>query len=242
MNTLGTLPGARIELDSEVAHPPFAISIGLPTDYILLDTQKGTWRRSAERMVREAFGGGLRAAERRSALAVLENLVVNCQRGGAALSAIWLGRLADGQLASAGLHLAWAREKATASLGRIHAGLSRNGTATETDTGVGPGLLHRSRSNVMVPGTDRIVSVSKFQLFVPFPDTRWTAIISTSSAFPELTPILDRQLVAIAATIGVVDPDDPAAFGLAVPRGSDRPMTRQWIIEAAGAATDPPRR
>ncbi len=212
MTTLAALPADRIELDPSVPHPPFPVWLSLPASFHLLDTNPATWQRSTDILIREAFyGDRLSSAERRGAFGVLEQLVVNCQRGGVAVSVVRLGRLSDGQVASAGIHLAWAQERQASSLGRVRDMLPRSGISEELPTPVGPAIIHRSRANAQVPGTAKIVAMARIQLFVPIPNTNWTVILSTASAFPELTSALDKLMVTIAGTVRTEDPDlEPA--------------------------------
>lgn len=218
MSTLSELATERIELDPRVACPPFPVSLELPTAFSVLDTHPATWRRSAQVLLRDAFAGDrLAAADRRSALAVLESLVSRCQRAGAALNLVRMGRLTDGRVASSGIHLAWVEEKAPSSLARVWDTLSRNGSTTEVATGLGPALLHRSHANAQVPGTATIVSMARRTLFVPVPDTHWTMILSTGSAFPELTDALDRLFLRIAASVTLADPHATASAELPPP-------------------------
>jgi hypothetical protein len=243
VSTLGSLPPGRIQLDPTVPQPPFATSIGLPTEFFLLDTAPGSWKRSADVLIREAFAGDrLSTANWRSAFRVLENLVVNCQRGGAALSLIRMGRLPDGQLASAGIHLAWARERFPASLGRVRDMLPRSGVSTEVGTGVGPALLHRSRRNAQVPGRALIVSMARIQLFVPFPGTHWTAIMSTASAHPELTGALDRLMLSIAGTVDRAESAAALSPGIQSESilGATGRITQRFISAVEGGRPDGP--
>lgn len=213
MSTIAELTDDRIPLDPNTNRPPFPVVIDLPSDFYLLDTNPATWKRSTEILLRVAFNGHrLSTADRKSALAVLEQLVVQAQRGGVSLALIRMGRLSDGQVASAGIFLAWAHEKSLSSLGRVRDMLPRSGISTEIRTPVGPAIIHRSRSNAQVPGTATIVSMARIQLFVPFPDTRWTAIISTASAFPELTDALDVLIEQMARSIRLATDEEIASF------------------------------
>jgi hypothetical protein len=202
MPTLAELPHAHIELDPDAPRPPFPLWMQMPGAWSLLDTHPSTWKRSAQQLIDTTWhGSGLPAAEKRTVLKVLEDLVADCQRAGAALNLVILGQLEPGTAFSAGIHLAFAGDRRPASLGRVHDMLGSGGTTVEIDTASGPAVLHRSRSTMVVPGTAKIVAMTTAQVFLPFPGTNWTAVLSTSSAFPALTEPLVALLRRIAASI-----------------------------------------
>jgi hypothetical protein len=210
--TLAELPAEHVELDPDAPRPPFPLWLQLPGAWSLLDTNPATWKRSAQSLIDTSFGGGaLPSSEKRSVLSVLEDLVSDCQRAGAALNLVVLGQLEPGTAFSAGIHLAFAGDNRPASLGRVRDMLGTGGTTTEIDTGCGPGVLHRNRSTMVVPGTARIVAMTTAQVFVPFPGTTWTAVLSTSSAHPQLTEPLVDLLRQVGASIRTTpEPTVPA--------------------------------
>ena len=165
-----------------------------------------TWRRSADELIDTTFRGTrLAAKERRDIVALLEGLVADCQRAGAALSLITVGRRAAGGAASFGLHVAFASDGRPASLGRVHDILPRTGVASEIDTAAGPAVLHRDRMTMVVPGTAEIVVLTTIQAFVPIPDTSWTVVLSTASAHPELTDALEFMVRSCAESVRTED-------------------------------------
>jgi hypothetical protein len=181
-------PGERLTLDPAAPHPSFPWAIGVPPDWALLDTAPASWARSAVRLVDDRFGAGsLRPAERRAVLGVVEQLVSDCQRAGAALSLLLLGRLPDGTVGSAGLHLGWYDSAPDpAGLAPVQDSLPRTGTVEDVATPIGPALLHTDTALIVPPGTARRVRSRVLQLFLPLPDTTWTAVLSGSTGHPGL--------------------------------------------------------
>lgn len=202
MTKLAELTGDRIELNPDVPFPPFPLWLRLPAAWSQLDSNPATWRRSADDLIDTTFRGSrLPARERRDIVALLEGLVADCQRAGAALSLITVGRRAAGGAASFGLHLAFASDGRPASLGRVHDILPRTGVAGEISTESGPGVLHRDRMTMVVPGTAEIAVLTTIQAFVPIPDTSWTVVLSSASAHPELTDALESMVRAAAESV-----------------------------------------
>jgi len=210
MTTLAGLTGERIELNPDVPFPPFPVWLRLPAAWSRLDSNPGTWRRSADQLIDTTFRGSrLPAKERRDIVALLEGLVADCQRAGAALSLLTVGRRAAGGAASFGLHLAFAGDGRPASVGRVHDILPRTGVATPVNTEAGPGVLHRDRMTMVVPGTAEIAVLTTVQAFVPIPDTTWTVVLSSASAYPELTDALESMVRAAAESVRVEASSDP---------------------------------
>jgi hypothetical protein len=206
------LGGRPLQLNPGVAHPPFSWSVGLPSDWALLDTHPQTWRRSAERLLDDRFGGArLARPERRGVLDFLEQLVADCQRAGTALSVVQLGKLTSGGVGSAGLHLAWHDcAPRSADLAQARRALPDRGTATEFQAATGPAVLHVDRMSMMPPGTATRVALASYQVFVPLFPTSWMAVLSTASAHPELSASLRALVVDVATTL---QPADGAAAG-----------------------------
>ena len=221
MTAISELAGDRIELNPDVPFPPFPLWMRLPATWSRLDTNPGTWQRSADELIDTTFRGSrLPSSERRSIVAVLEGLVADCQRAGAALSLITVGRRAAGGAASFGLHLAFASDGRPASLGRAHDVLPRTGVATEISTGCGPAVMHRDRMTMVVPGTAEIAALTTVQAFVPIPDTSWTVVLSTASAYPELTEALESLLRSAAESLRLGSPSDEAGTEVPPDAGS----------------------
>ena len=207
MSAVDELTGGRIELNPDVSFPPFPLWLRIPASWSRLDSNPETWRRSAEQLVDGAFRGSrLSARDRRTVLEMLEGLVADCQRAGAALSLLTVGRRASGGAASFGLHLAFASDGRAASLGRVHDMLPRSGTTTDLATGCGPAVMHRDRVTMVVPGTAEIVALSSIQIFLPITGTTWTVVLSTASAVAELTGPLEELLRAVAESISAEEP------------------------------------
>ena len=207
----------RIELNPDVPFPPFPLWLSVPSTWSPLDSNPGTWRRSADDLIDTTFRGSrLPSGERREVLTLLEGLVADCQRAGAALSLITVGRRTVGGAASFGLHLAFASDGRPASLGRVHDILPRTGVTSEITTSAGPGVLHRDRMTMMVPGTAQVAALTSIQIFVPIPDTSWTVVLSTASAYPDLTDPLESLLRAVAESIRTTEDEvsgpEPADF------------------------------
>lgn len=196
----------RLELNPEAAYPPFPVFLDLPADWTLLDTNPASWERSAQNMLDTTFHRStLSARERREIIGFFEQLVADCQQAGAALSLIQVGRLQEGGAASLGIHLAFGDEKAPADLGRIRDSLTRSGTITEVQSGVGPALLQRERSTMVPPGATELVALTSLQIFVPIPDSTWTAVFATASAHPELTDPVEGLLRHIAGSFRLTE-------------------------------------
>src|SRR6266545_4680803 len=178
---LDPLPASDMALNPAVPHPPFAWFIGVPADWAVLDTNPQSWQHNAERLVDDRFSGRrLRAAERRAALDFLEQLVAECQRAGAALSMVQLGRLSTGAAGSAGMHLGW---------------------FDSAPNKAGPGLLHRDTASTVPPGATSRVRSTVLQLFLPIAGTTWTAVLSAATPHPEMEPVLENLIVAVARSI-----------------------------------------
>lgn len=217
MTQIGELAGDRIELNPEVPFPPFPIWLRVPSTWSQLDSNPGTWRRSADDLIDTTFRGSrVSSKERREIVALLEGLVADCQRAGAALSLITVGKRAEGGAASFGIHIAFASDGRAASIGRVHDILPRTGTVTEIATNSGPAILHRDRMTMVVPGTAAIAALTSIQIFLPVPGTSWTILLSTASAYPDLTDQLEMLLRTSARSIRTGQdgsPDAPADLG-----------------------------
>ncbi len=200
---LDPLPASDMALNPAVPHPPFAWFIGVPADWAVLDTNPQSWQHNAERLVDDRFSGRrLRAAERRAALDFLEQLVAECQRAGAALSMVQLGRLSTGAAGSAGMHLGWFDSAPNkAGLALVREALPATGTVEEVDTPSGPGLLHRDTASTVPPGATSRVRSTVLQLFLPIAGTTWTAVLSAATPHPEMEPVLENLIVAVARSI-----------------------------------------
>jgi hypothetical protein len=214
----GPLPSEDLKLNPNVPHPPFEWLIGLPADWSLLDTNPESWQRSAERLVDDRFHGRkLPAAERRGVLGFLEQLVADCQGAGAALSLVQLGRMSTGQVGSAGMHLGWFNSAPNlASLALVREALPQSGLVYTVDTSCGPALLHRDEASSLPPGgTTRVRSVV-WQIYVPVPETTWTALLSAATPHPEMHPAVEDAIVAVARSLLPVESDGS-------PDGDDSP-------------------
>jgi hypothetical protein len=205
--TAALLPADGLELDPAVPQPPFGWSVSLPADWVRLDTAPATWRRSATRLVDDRYAGRtLRAAERRAVFGVVEQLVADCQRAGAALSLLQLGRMSTGAVGSAGLQLGWyGSAPEPASLATVRDSLPRTGVVTDVDTPAGRALLHVDVAmTVPLGGTTRVRSEVR-QLFLPLPATCWTAVVSAATGHPELRRMLADVVLAVGRSIRVQD-------------------------------------
>ena len=211
MTAIGELTSDRMELNPDVPGPPFPLWIQVPAAWSRLDTNPASWQRSADELIDTTFRGSrLPGKERRQIMALLEGLVADCQSAGAAISLITVGRRASGGAVSFGLHLAFASDGRPASLGRVHDILPRTGVASEVSTASGPAVLHRDRVTMVVPGTEEIAALTSLQVFVPIPQTNWTVVLSTASAYPELTDALESLLRSAAMSVRV-EPGDPGS-------------------------------
>ncbi|WP_416904811.1 hypothetical protein [Micromonospora echinospora] len=209
---LDPLPASDLKINSHAPHPPFPWTVAIPSDWVLLDTNPESWQRNAERIVDDRFHGRrLRAAERRAVLDFLEQLVADCQRAGAALSMVQLGRMSTGAVGSAGLHLGWFDSAPQpAGLALVRQSLARTGTVEEVETPRGPGLLHRDVAFTVPPGALTRVRSTVLQLYLPLRGTTWTAVLSAATPHPELERVLADVIVAVARAVSPADPTDAA--------------------------------
>jgi len=208
-SVLDPLPSGDLKLNPNAPHPPFPWLVGIPSDWTVLDTNPESWQRSAERMVDERFHGQkIRAAERRAILDFVEQLVADCQRAGAALSMVQLGRMSTGTVGSAGLHLGWFDSGPDpAGLALVREALPRTGTVEEVDTPGGPGLLHKDSASTVPPGGTIRVRSTIWQLYLPITGTTWTAVLSAATPHPEMETTLNSLIVAVAQSIAPADDD-----------------------------------
>jgi hypothetical protein len=215
----GPLLAPDLRLNPDAPHPPFPWVIGIPSDWIMLDTHPGTWDRNAVRLVDERFAGRrLPAQERRQVLGFLEQLVADCQRAGASLSLVQLGRMSTGEVGSAGLHLGWFNSAPEpASLAVVRQSLPGTGLVTPVETPAGPALLHRDEASVVPPGGLARVRSTVLQLYLALAGTTWTALLSTATPHPQMQPVLDDLVVAMARSLRPLDERTPVGEGDGVP-------------------------
>ena len=211
----------RIHLNPQAPLPPFPMYMDLPAEWTLLDTNPATWERSAQNILQTTFHRSrLSAKERREIIGFFEQLVADCQQAHAALSLIQVGRLQEGGAASLGIHLAFADEGQPSGLGMVRDTLPRNGTTTDVASGVGPAVLHSERMTMVPPGATELVALTSIQIFVPIPESTWTAVFATASAYPELTDPVDRLLRRIVGSFRLTeDPADVPSVGSGVDDG-----------------------
>lgn len=209
-----------LELNPDAAQPPFPVYLELPAEWTLLDTNPATWERSAQNMLDSTFSRSrLTAKERREVIGFFEQLVADCQQAGAVISLIQVGRLQQGGAGSLGIHLVFGEEREPAGLGLIRDSLPRNGTTTEVPSGVGPAIMHSERMTMVPPGATELVALTSIQIFVPIPDTHWTAVFGTASAHPELTDPVEQLLRRIVGSFRLTE--EPAPPGSSSPPADD---------------------
>ncbi len=251
-------PAEQLSLNPDVTHPPFPWLIDIPSTWALLDTTPASWQRSASRLVDERFAGrSLTAAQRRGVRGFLEQLIADCQRAGATLSMIQLGRMSTGAIGSAGLHLAWFDSRTEpASLALVRQILPRSGVVEEVGTPSGPGLLHTDQASSVPPGAAARVRSQVWQFFLPLPASTWTALVSAATPHPEMETMLRELVVAVASSIQRADlaegsdgsspqpgggqPFEPApkTGGPGIERGFGTMLRRQ--VDGSGEAHDGP--
>lgn len=204
-------PIERIAFNPHAPHPPFSWYVSIPSAWALLDTNPATWQLSVTRLVDERFAGrSLRAADRRAVHTFLEQLVADCQRAGTVLSMVQLGRMSTGEVGSAGLHLAWYHSgHQAASLAMVRESLPRSGLVEEWDTPVGTALLHVDQAATTPPGGTLRIRSRVQQVYLPLPDTTWTAVLSAATPHPEMHTVLDDVLKAVVTSILPVQAADP---------------------------------
>jgi hypothetical protein len=224
-----------LELNPEAAQPPFPVYLDLPAEWTLLDTNPATWERSAQNMLDSTFSRSrLTAKERREVMGFFDQLVADCQQAGAVISLIQVGRLQQGGAGSLGIHLVFAEEREPAGLGMIRDSLPRTGTTAEVPSGVGPAIMHSERMTMVPPGATELVALASIQIFIPIPDTHWTAVFGTASAHPELTDPVEQLLRRIVSSFRLtVEP--------APPGNSSPPPEGGTEIEDSAEFTEVPR-
>lgn len=171
----------------------------------MIDIKATSWQRSARRLIDDRFAGGLLSAADHRAIEVhLSELVASCQRSGAVRSMIRIAPLDDGGLSTAGLHIAWFDSTPEpASLAIVRRALPRDGLIEEHSTPNGDVLLHRQSQTSSVPGREGRVGLITLQAFVPVPQQNWTAVVSTASAHPETTELLESTVLSVAASFEI---------------------------------------
>lgn len=201
----------RVELNPDVPRPSFPLFMDLPATWSMLDTNPSSWERSAQKMIDTTFRGSrLAGKERREVMAFFDQLVADCQQAGATISLIQVGRLQQGGAASLGIHLAFGDEGQPATVEMVRDTLPRNGITREVSSGVGPAVLHSERMTMVPPGATELVALTSIQIFVPIPDTSWTAVFATASAYPELTEPVEQLLIRIVESFRRTAEPEPA--------------------------------
>jgi len=203
----GLLPEAGLQLNPDAAHPPFRWHVALPSEWAILDTHPSSWERSLEGLVDDRLAGQrLKAAERREVLQFLGTLVGDCQRAGAVISLVQIGRLGNGTVGSAGLHVAWYDSSPDrASLALIHQAVGRHGVTAEIDTPAGQALLQRDHVSIAPLGSTTRRGSTTLQVFLPLTASTWTAVVATAAAHPEMVPMLRDLVVTVAGSIRPLD-------------------------------------
>ena len=238
--------GDGIALNPDAPQPPFPVWLNLPARWSLLDTNPGTWRRSADTLIDTTFRGArLSGAHRREVVGVIEGLVAEVQASGACVSLIVAGRRPGGGAATLGMHLAFGDDGSPASLAHVADRVPRGGTRTELQTPVGPALLQRERMTMAIPTTSTLAALTSLQVFIPIPDTTWTAVLATASAFPELTDPLEQLLIGVATSFRLdrdeVDdagPADASGSGPADASGAGPSESAAGSLESAAGTPD----
>ena len=211
----GPLPGAELTLNHDSSHPPFEWSVGIPSDWAMVDTAPATWRVSAERLIDFKFGGRkLPAAERRTVFGWIEHIVAESQRAGTILCVMQFGKLSTGELGSAGVHLFWhdTGDK-PAGLDQVRDMLPENADTTLLETRTGAAILAQDRSSLIPPGFRTRVSMQNYQIFLPVPGTTWMLLLSSATAQPEMERVTYEVISAMAHSVLTATPDAPAESG-----------------------------
>ena len=208
----GPLPGDTLQLNANSTHPPFEWSVGIPSDWALVDTAPETWQVSAERLVDHKFGGRkLPAAARRTVHGWIEHVVSESQRANTILCVMQFGKLSTGELGSAGVHLLWHHTgDKPASLDLVHEMLPENADTALVETETGPAILAQDRSSLVPPGFRSRVSVQNYQIFLPVPGTSWMLLLSAATAQEEMERVTYEVITAMARSVLTATPDPDA--------------------------------
>ena len=98
------------------------------------------------------------------------------------LSLVQIGRLPNGVVSTAGLHLAWYDSTPDpSSLATGRQAIGRQGLVEEHDTDAGTVLLQRDHVSVEPPGRGSRVGLTSLQAFLPLPGRPWTAVVATAT-------------------------------------------------------------
>jgi hypothetical protein len=205
----GPLPGEALQLNANSTHPPFEWSVGIPSDWALVDTAPATWQVSAERLIDEKFGGRkLPASARRTVHGWIEHIVSESQRANTILCVMQFGKLSTGDLGAAGVHLLWHHTgDKSASLDLVREMLPENADTSLLETATGPALLAQERSSLVPPGFRSRVSVQNYQIFLPVPGTSWMLLFSASTAQEEMERVTCEVITAMAHSLLTATPD-----------------------------------
>lgn len=223
------LPTEELTLNPRATHPPFAWSIGIPSNWAMLDTSPASWKLNAERLIDAKFQGKrLKAPEKRAIFDYLERCVAQSQQADTILCALQFGLLSNQQLGSAAVHLLWYDTgKSRAGLDEVHDMLPTQSNTTPLETGLGPALLVESQSSLIPPGATRRVRMMNYQGFLPVHGTRWMAILSGSAAQSEMERVVREVVTAMTLSLDVEEGHFEPPSGTAGDSGS------------GGAAGDP---
>jgi len=222
----GPLPGDTLQLNENSTHPPFEWSVGIPSDWALVDTAPSTWQVSAERLIDHKFGGrSLPAAARRTVHGWIEHVVAESQRANTVLCVMQFGKLSTGELGSSGVHLLWHHTgDKPASLDLVRDMLAENTETALLETPTGPAILAQDRSSLIPPGFRSRVSMQNYQIFLPVPGTSWMLLFSASTAQQEMERVTYEVITAMAHSLLTATPD--AESGDAEPEGEFVPVDK----------------
>jgi hypothetical protein len=199
----GPLPGADLKLNENSTHPPFDWSVGIPSDWALVDTAPGTWQRSAEQLIDYKFAGKkLPAAERRTVFGWIEHVVAESQRADTILCVMQFGKLSTGELGSTGVHMFWYdTSPKPAGLDLVRDMLPETANTTLLETPSGPAILTQDRSSLVPPGFRSRVSTQNYQVFLPIKGTNWMVLFSAATAQSELERVTYEVVTAMAHSV-----------------------------------------
>lgn len=189
----------------DALRPPFRWAIDLPTDWSVLDTHPARWKRQAERITDDAFGGiRLRAAHRREVLDYLTSVVAAAQNAKMMLVLMKVGLSQDGSTPEAlGLTLRWASSSPLlASMATITGMKGAPVTQITTARGLAAGIRTDHRRETR---GGELTTVSSVQGFLPMPGTSWTLILTTTAPRTDLDDSLIALVTRCLGSVHILD-------------------------------------
>jgi hypothetical protein len=215
-------------IDPTAPRPPFRFEVDIPEPWIVPDLDP---RRSAgwirQFVERSGTDGAWSSPDRRAAAQLIRSVVATLRAQGVLLAAILAGRVGP-EVVGASVTLGWRRLPDQVDLDALGSLLARMepGECELVDRRLvdllvlssGRAIRLRSLERARVPGSTGEREVAVHQLFVPIDPTSWTAIVTATTASPELRERVRLIAIHVAdsirtGTIGCPQGGDAVAVG-----------------------------